>query len=66
MDTIKQMLKSKTMIFAIALAGLGALQASSTALAPFMSPLVYGIFTLVVAVAVAILRVLTTTSISEK
>ena len=66
MDTIKQMLKSKTILFAMALAGLGALQTAAPSLAAFMSPETYGIFTMIVGITVAVLRVVTTIPIAEK
>ena len=60
------MLKSKTMLFAVALAVLGAVQASTDVFAQFLSPQLYGIFTVVVGVAVAVLRVVTTQPLSDK
>lgn len=63
---IKKILKSRTMLFAIALSVLGALQASMNVFEAVLSPQVYGLFTVAVGVAVAVLRVITTTPIDSK
>ena len=63
---IKQLIKSKTILFACLLSALGVVQASTEVFAQFMTPTAYGVFTLVVGVAVAILRTVTTTSLGEK
>lgn len=54
------------MLFAIALSVLGALQASMNVFEAVLSPQVYGLFTVAVGVAVAVLRVITTTPIDSK
>lgn len=61
-----QALKSRTMIFAILLAVLGTVQASAEVFSAWLTPQAYGIFTLVVGVAVAVLRVLTTEPLLPK
>ena len=63
---IKQILKSKTMLFALLLAVLGVVQASMDIFTPYVSAQAMGILTMVVGIAVAILRVLTTSSLGEK
>ena len=60
------MIKSKTMWFAAILAGLGAVQASMDVFSTVLTPQIYGFFTMGVGVAVAVLRVITTTSLGEK
>ena len=57
-------LRSKTMVFAILLAVLSAAQASLSMFA--LTPQQTGIAGLVLAVAVAVLRILTTQPLSEK
>lgn len=59
-------LKSKTMLFALALAILGVLQASMEVFTPYLSAQAAGLLTLVVSLAVAILRVLTTMPLQDK
>lgn len=59
-------LKSKTMLFALALAILGVLQASMEVFTPYLSAQAAGLMTLVISLAVAILRVLTTMPLNEK
>lgn len=63
---LKQILKSKTMLFALLLAVLGVVQASMDIFTPYVSAQAMGILTMVVGIAVAILRVLTTSSLGEK
>lgn len=63
---LKQILKSKTMLFALALAILGVLQASMDVFTPYLTPQASGLLTVVLGLLVAILRVLTTAPLSEK
>jgi len=63
---IRQLWQSKTMRFALALAVLGTLQASMEVFSPYLAPQAYGIVTLIIGMIVAILRVLTTASLSDK
>lgn len=69
-NTIKvwysRVIRSRTMWLAMLLAVLGAVQASFGLFAEVLTPEVYGIATMVVGVAVAVLRVLTTQSLAEK
>jgi hypothetical protein len=66
MDIIKQSLKSRTMIFALALALFGVLETQIHIFSQFMSPEAFGVFNIVVAIAVALLRVITTMPITQK
>jgi hypothetical protein len=66
MDIIKQALKSRTMIFALALAVFGVIETQIHVFSQFMSPEAFGIFNIVVAIAVALLRVITTVPLTQK
>ncbi len=59
-------LKSKTIGFALALAVLGALQVNLPVVQEFLTPQIYGWMTMAVAVSIAALRAITTTSLAEK
>ena len=63
---MKQILKSKTMMFALALAVLGVIEIQAKLFAPYMSPEAFGDFNIVLGIIVAVLRVLTTVPLSEK
>ena len=63
---IQQILRSKTMLFALALAILGALQASMDVFTPYLTPQASGLLTVLLGLLVAILRVLTVQPLSEK
>ena len=63
---IKQFAKSKTIIFAAILAALGVVQASMEVFSAFLTPQAMGVLTMVIGVVVAVLRVLTTTSLGDK
>lgn len=63
---LKQFAKSKTMIFAALLAALGVVQASMDVFTAFLTPQSVGLLTMIVGVIVAILRVLTTSSLGDK
>ena len=62
--TISQVLKSKTMIFAVLLAVLSASQALIVELP--LNPLEQGVVGVVVAAGVAVLRILTSVPLSDK
>jgi hypothetical protein len=66
MDTIKQVLKSRTMLFALALAILGVIEMQAQLFAQYMTPELFGLFNILIAVVVAVLRVLTTVPLNEK
>ena len=59
-------LKSKTILFALLLAVFGALESSLGAFSAYMTPQVFGLFSMGVGVIVAVLRVLTTLPLDEK
>lgn len=63
---MQKILKSKTMLFALALAILGTLQASMELFTPYLTAQAAGLLTLFVSLAVAILRVLTTMPLDDK
>ena len=59
-------LKSKTMLFALVLAILGVLQASMEVFTPYLTPQASGLVGVAIGLAVAILRVLTTLPLDKK
>lgn len=61
-----QILKSKTMLFALLLAVLGVIQTSLGVFTSYLTPQAAGIITVIVGIAVAVLRVLTTQSLGDK
>jgi hypothetical protein len=61
-----QVLKSKTILFSLALALFGVLAANLQIFAPYMTQQAFGFFTAGVSVIVAVLRVLTTLPLNEK
>ena len=63
---MKQILKSKTMMFALALAVFGVIEMQIKVFAAYMTPEAFGIFNIVIGVIVAVLRVLTTVPLSSK
>jgi hypothetical protein len=66
MDTLKTALKSRTMLFALALAVFGVIETQINLFGQFMSPEAFGLFNILVAIAVAVLRVITTVPLSQK
>jgi hypothetical protein len=66
MDTLKTALKSRTMLFALALAVFGVIETQMNLFGQFMSPEAFGLFNILVAIAVAVLRVITTVPLSQK
>jgi hypothetical protein len=58
--------KSKTLLFAFALAIFGVIELQIKLFATYMPPEVFGFFSITVGVVVAVLRVLTTIPLSEK
>ena len=58
--------KSKTILFAVLLASLGAIQASLELFNAVLSPVTYGLITMGIGVIVAVLRVLTNTDLKNK
>ena len=63
---MKQILKSKTMMFALALAVFGVIEMQIKVFAAYMTPEAFGIFNIVIGVIVAVLRAFTTLPLSEK
>ena len=63
---IDRIIRSKTMWLAAILSVLGVVQTSTDVLAPYMSPNAMGVFTLIVGVLVALLRVVTNTDLKDK
>ena len=63
---MKQVLKSKTMMFALALAVFGVIEMQIKVFAAYMSPEAFGVFNIVLGIIVAVLRVLTTVPLSDK
>lgn len=63
---LKKILKSKTMLFAVLLSVLGVVQTSMDVFTPYLTPQASGMLTLLVGIAVAALRVVTTTSLGAK
>ena len=63
---LKKIIKSRTMIFAILLAVLGAIQTSLDFFTAYLNPQAMGVLTMLVGIAVAALRVITTTPLKDK
>ena len=63
---LKQFLKSRTVLFALALEILGVIQLNADFLSTVMSPAQFGWVMLGIGVIVKILRTLTTSSLREK
>lgn len=59
-------LKSKTILFSIVLAALGAVQAGWGVIDDFLSPRVAGVAAVAIAIAVAMLRVITNKPLGKK
>jgi len=63
---IKQLLKSKTMLVALALEILGVVQLNADFLSTVMTPAQFGYVMLGIGIVMKILRMMTTTSLGEK
>jgi len=63
---IKQFMKSKTILFALALEILGVIQLNADFLSTVMTPAQFGWVMLGIGVTVKVLRTVTTTSLGEK
>jgi hypothetical protein len=63
---MKAVFKSKTMMFALALAVLGVVEMQAKVFAPYMTAEMFGFFNILIGVIVAVLRVVTTVPLSEK
>lgn len=63
---MRHALKSKTLWFALALAIFGVVEMNVKYFSNYFTPEMFGAFSIFVSIVVAILRVLTTTPLSEK
>ncbi len=63
---MKHIFKSKTMWFALALAIFGVVEMNVKYFLSYFTPEFFGAFSIFISIIVAILRVLTTTPLSEK
>jgi uncharacterized membrane protein YesL len=61
-----QIFKSKTILFALFLAVLGVLEINIKVFSQYMTPELFGWFSISISVIVAVLRVLTTVPLNEK
>ena len=66
MEIIKHALKSRTMLFVLALAVFGVIETQIHLFSQFMSPEAFGVFNILVAVVVAVLRIVTTMPIKDR
>lgn len=66
MTMIQKILKSKTLMFSLALAILGVIEASFQVFAPYMSPALYGFVLMGISITVAVLRIVTTLPLDQK
>jgi len=66
MEMIKTIFKSKTLMFALALAILGVIEMNVKVFAAYMTPDVFGFFSIGVSIIVAVLRIFTTLPLSQK
>jgi hypothetical protein len=58
--------KSKTLMFALALAIFGVLEMNLKVFAPHLTPEFFGAFSILISIVVAVLRVLTTMPLDKK
>jgi hypothetical protein len=66
MEMMKHILKSKTMMFALALAVFGVLEMNLNLFASSLTPQLFGAFSIAISLIVAVLRVLTTLPLDKK
>jgi hypothetical protein len=66
MNMIMTIFKSKTMMFALALAIFGVLEMNLKVFAPHLTPEFFGAFSILISIVVAVLRVLTTMPLDKK
>ena len=66
MNMIMTIFKSKTMMFALALAIFGVLEMNLKVFAPHLTPEFFGAFSILISMIVAILRVVTTLPLDKK
>lgn len=63
---MRHALKSKTLWFALALAIFGVVEMNVKYFSNYLTPEIFGLFSILISVIVAVLRVLTTTPLSDK
>ena len=66
MAMLAHILKSKTMLFALALAIFGVIEINIQLFANYLSPQFFGIFSIAISLIVAVLRVFTTMPLDKK
>lgn len=66
MDKIKQILKSKTVLFGLLVAVLGGIQTLLPELKEIMDPMLYGLSTFIIGLTIIVLRFITTQPLDEK
>jgi len=66
MDTIKIIFKSKTLIFALILAIFGVVEMNVKVFSVYMTPQMFGFFSIGISVIVAVLRIVTTLPLDKK
>jgi len=66
MNMIMTIFKSKTLMFALALAIFGVLEMNLKVFAPHLTPEFFGAFSILISMIVAILRVVTTLPLDKK
>jgi hypothetical protein len=66
MNIIMTIFKSKTLMFALALAILGVIEMNVRVFAAYMTPELFGMFSIAISIIVAVLRIFTTLPLSQK
>ena len=66
MNTIMVIFKSKTLMFALALAILGVFEMNVRVFSAYMTPQVFGFFSIGISIIVAVLRIVTTLPLDKK
>ena len=66
MNTITTIFKSKTLIFALILAIFGVLEMNVKVFSVYMTPTMFGFFSIGISVIVAVLRIVTTLPLDKK
>lgn len=66
MDMIKIIFKSKTLMFALALAIFGVVEMNVKVFSVYMTPQMFGFFSIGISIIVAILRIVTTLPLDKK
>lgn len=66
MNIMMTIFKSKTLMFALALAILGVIEMNVRVFAAYMTPELFGMFSIAISIIVAVLRIFTTLPLSQK